>query len=156
MPIDLNSRLTLKSAFNFPLQSRTARHEVLWGAVILLIPGIGWILNLGHRVQFVHHMQKGHPAWPAWVNYRQLFRTGLITFLGMIHYYSPGFALTGWGWYAESPVLWGTGSFFLLGATLAIPGYMTHYCQAFDASEIFNPFNSLRRVFQGGRLYWKA
>jgi hypothetical protein len=44
----------------------------------------------------------------------------------------------------------------LVLATLAIPGYMTHYCKSFDKSEIFNPIKSLQWVFQGGRLYWKA
>jgi hypothetical protein len=44
----------------------------------------------------------------------------------------------------------------LAAATLAIPGYMTHYCVDFDPREIFNPARALRRAFEGGALYWKA
>ena len=156
MSIDLNSPLTFKNAFNFPLQSKLARYEILWGAVLLLIPVIGWILNVGHRIQFVHQMQKGQSAWPAWENYRQLFRKGFTTFLGMVYYYTPGLILTGWGWHQNNPYLVIPGAILLVLATLAIPGYMTHYCKSFDKSEIFNPFKSMRRVFQGGKLYWKA
>src|SRR5262245_1318519 len=41
-------------------------------------------------------------------------------------------------------------------ATAAVPGYMSHYCQSFDAGEILNPFRALRRVMQTGREYWYA
>ena len=41
-------------------------------------------------------------------------------------------------------------------AIVAIPGYMTYYCIAFDLREIFNPFLALRRCFQMGNYYWKA
>ncbi len=33
---------------------------------------------------------------------------------------------------------------------------MSHYCYTLDAREIFNPLIALRRVFQGGLLYWRA
>lgn len=156
MPIDLNSSLTFKNAFSFPLQNKVARHEILWGAVLLLIPGIGWILNMGHRIQFVHNMQNDLPPWPSWSNYRRLFYHGFITFLGMVFYYFPGLTLIGMGWEERHRVLLGAGILLSVLATLAIPGYMTHYSKSFDKSEIFNPFKSLRRVFQGGWPYWKA
>jgi hypothetical protein len=154
--IDLKTPLTFRNALRFPLQSKTSRDEVLWGAVLLLIPGIGWILNMGHRIQFVHNMQNGLPAWPSWSNYRQLFRHGMITFLGMVYYYCPGLALIGIGWSESDNLLLGTGVLLSALATVAIPGYMTHYCKVFDTREIFNPFKSLRRIYQGGWLYWKA
>jgi hypothetical protein len=44
----------------------------------------------------------------------------------------------------------------LMAATIAIPGYMTHYCREYDMGEIFNPFRALRRVLEGGTAYWKA
>lgn len=156
MAIDLNSRLTFKSAFKFPLQNKLAREEVLWGGVLLLIPVIGWILNMGHRIQFVHHMQNGRPPWPAWGDYRQLFFNGFIAFLGMVYYYLPGIAVSLAGWYADHRIVLGIGIFLMILATVAIPGYMTHYCLNFDAREIFNPLRSLRRIVQGGGLYWKA
>jgi len=49
--IDLSTPLSMRSSFRFPLQSETSRREMLWGAVLLVaLPGIGWFLNLGHRV----------------------------------------------------------------------------------------------------------
>jgi hypothetical protein len=87
MKIDLHSALTFRSAFRYPLQSELARRELLWGALLVLLPGVGWILNMGHRIQMVHQMQHGQDAWPAWRGYPRLFRSGLVTFLGMAYYY---------------------------------------------------------------------
>jgi len=44
----------------------------------------------------------------------------------------------------------------LVLATLAIPGYMTHYCRDFDVAEIYNPVRALGRALQGGAAYWRA
>src|SRR5207244_11317139 len=63
------------------------------------------------------------------------------------------------GWLAASThqfALCVLAALLLVAATIAIPGYMTHYCHDFDAGEIFNPFRALRRVFEGGPAYWKA
>jgi hypothetical protein len=82
--IDLSTPLSMRSSFRFPLQSDTSRRELLWGAVLLVVlPGIGWFLNMGHRVVVVHRMQHDQPPWPAWHNYGELFRHGLIAAGGM-------------------------------------------------------------------------
>jgi len=154
--IDLSAPLTLRSSMRFPLQSPLARREVIVGGLWLLVPGIGWLLNMGHRIVMVHNMQHGRDAWPAWGNYGALLRHGTITCLGMLEYYLPSLLC---GYYA-----WTTGSIplrvaaVLLGimATVAVPGFMSHYCLAFDVREIFDPLRALRRVFEGGPAYWKA
>ena len=65
---DLSTPLSIASSFRFPLQSRESRREVLWGAALLvLLPGVGWLLNMGHRIVMVHRMQQGQSAWPAWL-----------------------------------------------------------------------------------------
>jgi len=148
--VDLNTSLSLDSSFRFPLQNGQARHEVLWGAALLiLLPGVGWLLNMGHRIEMVHRMHLGEEPWPAWTNYPRLFKNGLVTFLGMLYYYLPGALLV----YNGEKI---TGWTLIVLATLAIPGYMTHYCRNFDVREIFNPFLALSRVFQGGAAYWRA
>lgn len=148
--IDLKTPLTLRGSFRFPLQSEQARREVLWGAaLLLLLPGVGWLLNMGHRIEMVHRMHHGLSPWPAWENYGRLLRAGSITFLGMLYYYTPGAALLYLG---EKAIGWT----LLVAATLAIPGYMTHYCKNFEAREIFNPALALSRAFQGGLRYWHA
>jgi hypothetical protein len=155
-PIDLHTPLSLNTSFRFPLQSAVARREVLIGGLLLLVPVVGWLLNMGHRIQMVHNMMHGRSAWPAWVNYPQLIRHGLVTFAGMAYYYLPaaacGFVFyRGGGWIALGAAV----VLFVL-ATLAIPGYMTHYCREFELREIFNPFRAFSRVLQGGRGYWRA
>lgn len=150
--IDLSSELTFANAFRFPLQNAESRRELLMGAGLLLLPFVGWLLNMGHRIEFVHRMQHGRRAWPSWQGWSRLLAHGTITFLGMIYYYFPALMLIQFG-----PPLWrllGVTLFFL--ATIAIPGFMSHYCRNFDPREIYDPFRALKRVRQGGSLYWKA
>ena len=155
-PIDLTTPLSLRAAFFYPLQSEVARREVYWGAVLLCIPVVGWLLNMGHRIAMTNRMQHGLPAWPAWNDYRFLLYHGLVTFLGMVEYHVPaalcGFAawrMGSWPLTVVAVALW-------VLATIAVPGYMTHYCYSLEAREVFNPFRALRRVFEGGRAYWHA
>jgi hypothetical protein len=155
-PIALDTPLSLRTSFAFPLQSGRARREVLIGAALLLIPLVGWLLNMGHRVMMVHRMLRGEPAWPSWRDYGELLRHGLVTFAGMMYYYAPGLALLAAARVAEVPALAAAGGLLLVLATLAIPGYMTHYCRAFDTAEIFNPARALGRALQGGAAYWRA
>ena len=155
--IDLHSPLSLRTSFVFPLQSDLARREVLWGALLLVIaPGFGWLLNMGHRIQMVHNMLHGRDCWPAWRDYPALLKHGAITLGGMLFYYLPGaVALTVGIMHAQLPVVL-LGALLLTAATIAIPGYMTHYCVAFDLSEIFNPVKALKRCLASGSSYWKA
>lgn len=152
--IDLKKPLNFRNAFNFPIQNAIAVREVLLGALWLLVPFIGWIMNMGHRVMMVHKMQHGMSPWPSWNNYGQLLKHGFITWLGMVYYYSPAAILVTFGIYFDMPVCLLISVFLFLLATAAIPGYMTHYCREFDCREIFNPFMALRRSIQGGGGYW--
>ncbi|MCH6259269.1 hypothetical protein MLD52_22135 [Puniceicoccaceae bacterium K14] len=154
--VDLTTPLGIRSSFRFPLQSKCARREVAIGAIWLLVPFIGWILNMGHRIMMTHRMQHGLSAWPAWTDYRSLLKHGAVTFIGMVEYHLPAFACgciahyfaIDW-FYAVAVVLW-------LMATIAVPGYMSHYCFTLDSREVFNPLRAMRRVFQGGSAYWHA
>jgi hypothetical protein len=83
--VDLSTPLALRTSFRFPLQSPAARRDLLWGAALLvLLPGIGWVLNMGHRIRVVHRLQHGEPPWPAWGGYGELFKHGLITLGDML------------------------------------------------------------------------
>ena len=154
--IDLSTPLSLKASFRFPVQSPEARREVLIGALWLLVPGVGWLLNMGHRIMFVHQMHQGQPPFPAWRDHRALFKHGLVTFLGMLYYTTPAALLGAAGWFWALPWLWVPAGVLWALATIAIPGYMTFYCREFDAREIFDPTRALRRVIQGGAAYWRA
>ncbi|MFK7922913.1 MAG: hypothetical protein AB8H47_13195 [Bacteroidia bacterium] len=52
-----------QTAFRFPLQHDLAKKEITIGALWLLVPVIGWLLNMGHRIMLVHQMQKGSPGY---------------------------------------------------------------------------------------------
>jgi hypothetical protein len=155
--IGLSTPLRLGTAFRFPLQHQLARRELLWGAFLLLVlPGVGWLLNMGHRIQMVHNMQHERACWPAWVGYRHLLKLGTVTFLGMVEYHLPATFIGLLAWRLGIGWLWPIAAALGIAATVAVPGYMSHYCVEFDASEVFNPFKALRRVSQGGGGYWHA
>jgi len=152
--IDLSTPLSMESSFRFPLQSADSRREILWGAALLvLLPGIGWFLNMGHRIVVVHRMQHGQLPWPAWHDYGRLFRHGVIVAGGMLYYYVPGFTFAYAAWHFDSALLAFVAAPLLLAATIAIPGYMSHYCQEFDPAEIYDPLRALRRCIEGGGAY---
>jgi hypothetical protein len=154
--IDLRTPLSFRSALLFPLQNPTARAEVVIGGLWLLVPVVGWLLNMGHRISMTHRMQHGLPAWPAWTHYGALFRHGCITFLGMVEYHAPAVIVDWVAWRFSIPSLHVLAAALWILATLAVPGYMSHYCFTLDPREVFDPFRALRRAFQGGRDYWLA
>lgn len=155
--VDLNTPLSFSSSFRFPLQSALARREVLIGAALLvLLPGWGWLLNMGHRIAYVRNMQAGRPPFPAWTGWRQLTWDGLVTFAGMVWYHAPASACIAAGTLLDSTPLLALGALLWCAATAVVPGYMTHYCKHGDALAIFNPALAVRRVRAGGRAYLHA
>ena len=154
--IDLRRPLTLATSLRFPLQSPASRRDVVIGGLWLLVPGVGWLMNMGHRITIVHRMHHGRSPWPAWDDPRALLRHGLLTFLGMVWYGWPGVSLAAAGLWLERGPLLALGVALWLLAVVAIPGYMTHYCKTLDPREIFDPFRALGRVRQGGLAYWRA
>jgi hypothetical protein len=152
--ITVHSELRLSTALRFPLQCRDSKRDIIIGGLWLLVPVIGWLLNMGHRVRVVHRMQRGESPWPAWERPGELLKHGCYTFLGMVWYGWPGVLAMAMGWLQARPILLGCGVLLWLLAVIAIPGYMSHYCKAFDLREIFNPVRALARVHQGGRAYW--
>ena len=146
MTIDLRHPLTLRNSLRFPLQSPAARRDVLIGGLWLLVPVLGWHLNMGHRVRVVHRMHAGQTPWPAWERPGELLKHGALTFLGMAWYGWPGVSLIALGAWLESGWLLALGGLLWLLAVIAIPGYMSHYCKRYDPREIFDPLRALRRV----------
>lgn len=154
--IDLRHRLTVGNSLRFPLQSAASRRDIVIGGLWLLVPVVGWLMNMGHRVRVVHRMHKGQTPWPAWERPAELLKHGLYTFAGMVWYGWPGVSLMMLGAWLETAWLGVLGFLLWALAVIAIPGYMSHYCKEYDPREIFDPFRALRRVGQGGLAYWKA
>lgn len=156
LAIGLRHPLTAANALRFPLQSAASRREIILGGLWLLVPFVGWLMNMGHRIRVVHHMHNGEPPWPAWRDPLDLLKHGVLTFLGMVFYGWPGVGLAALGIWLHQPVMVAAGVALCLLAVIAIPGYMSHYCKRLDPREIFDPFRALKRVRQGGIAYWKA
>ena len=154
--INLTTPMSFRSSFFFPLQSPTNRRDVAIGALWLLVPIIGWLLNMGHRIRFVHNMIHGRSAMPAWESHGTLLRHGLVTFAGMAYYYSPAIAFGTVYLFAPHPAWAIIALALFLMATLLIPGYMSHYCVAFDATQMFNVRRSFNHIITSGRAYWHA
>lgn len=154
--IGLRDRLTFANSMRFPLQSAASRRDIVIGGLWLLVPVVGWLMNMGHRIRVVHRMHQGLPPWPAWRDPLDLLKHGSFTFLGMVFYGWPGVGLLALGIWFDQTWLSAVGFALWLLAVIAIPGYMSHYCKELDPQEIFNPFRALRRVKEGGRAYWKA
>ncbi|GIG62699.1 hypothetical protein Lfu02_70710 [Longispora fulva] len=155
-PAGLGGPLRLRTSLWFPIAERAARVDVLIGAAWLLVPVVGWLLNLGHRVQVVHRLQHGQPAFPGWRHPGRLLRHGLITAGAMVCYTAPGGVLLAAGLYGDSVVVAVAGGVLFTVAVAAIPGFMTHYCLAFDVAELLRPVRALRRVAACGAGYWRA
>ncbi len=157
LPTNLQSPRSFASSFRFPVQSKESRREVIIGALwLLFLPPVGWILNMGHRIMMVHNMQNGRPAWPSWTNYPALFKHGFLTFLGMVEYHAPSVICGYLAWRYDSMALHIASICLWIPATIAVPGYMSHYCKILDPREIFDPMRAMRRVIEGGAAYWKA
>ncbi len=152
----LRSPLSLRNAWMFPLQNEASKRDLILGGLWLAVPVVGWLMNMGHRIRIVHRMHQGLPAWPAWVDPKDLLWHGAVTFAGMAYYGAPGVTLMALGAWWSSWLLGALGFVLWACAVIAIPGYMSHYCRELDTREIFNPLRALSRVHQGGLAYWKA
>lgn len=74
----------------------------------------------------------------------------------MLFYYIPAFLfIAAYSWADHSSALIGAGICFTI-ATLAIPGYMSHYCVSFNAKQIFDPRKAIIHVIQSRAAYWHA
>jgi len=155
--ITLGSPLTLLNAFRFPLQSRASRHDLLIGGLVLFIPFVGWILNMGHRIVVTHKMLHADDnPWPAWGNLLDLLKHGLITFAGMVLYHIPAALTAVLAQQLNSVMLYILAAILWVLGTCVVPGYMTAYCVSYDPREVFNITRSIKRVLNARSTYWKA
>ena len=154
--IDLHTPLSIQSSFAFPLQSSVNRRDVMIGGLWLLVPVVGWLLNMGHRISFVHNMMHGRDPMPAWNSFRSLLRHGSVTFLAIVYYYLPFMLLATCYVAVPNPLIAIMAAAFFLTATILIPGYMSHYCVDFNIAKMFNVHTSFAHVRASGRAYWHA
>ena len=74
----------------------------------------------------------------------------------MLFYYTPAMVFSIVYFLYPNPLCLVMAAILFGLATLLIPGYMSHYCVAFDAAQIFNVCRSFMHVFSSGGAYWHA
>lgn len=157
--------VTWSEAFRFPIKTATRRRDVLVGGTVLFIPPVGWILNLGHRLDVVYRLAEGSPPYfRGFKPWTQTFKRGLRAFFAIVAYLSPsgiGGAAALWRWYVAGTdtVVWGLAVVSVVLFALAIftlPGGMTINAARRDMSYLYRPDKAFRRALEGGRRYLKS
>jgi len=154
--IDLRSPLTFRNAFLFPLQCPGAVWGVLVGGFLLLIPVLGFALNMGCRLRMVGRMQRGLSPWPCWREPLILWRKGLLATVTIVGYHLPALAVLALALLLRRLDLLLLALSFGMAATFLLPGFMTFYAHDGKVEHLKRPDRALFRVLKGGRLYLKA
>lgn len=154
--ITVTSELTLRNAFLFPIQNAASRRELLIGAALLLVPGVGWVLNMGHRLRLVHEMLHDRDPWPAWHRPLTLFFNGLLTTLLIGISHVPAAVAAALALSLDIPWLLLLVPILLAPALYVLPGFMTAYAHQYDSRALLQPTAAINRVRSGGRMYAKA
>lgn len=155
---------SLRECFKFPLSTAAARRDVLIGGSLLLLLFVGWILNLGHRLDVVYRVYHDKPPYfRGFAPLRETFRRGLRAFAAIALYLSPAVLLAGVTFILQTkvraPLAWLTGALALacfVVAVYALPGGMTYNAAFNDLSYLYRPDKALRRALDGGTAYLRA
>lgn len=154
---------SLRECFKFPLSTAEAQRDVLNGGSLLFLLFIGWIINLGHRLDVVYRVYHDEPPYfRGFAPWGHTFRRGLFAFAAIALYLSPAVLLSGATaalLQVRSPLAWLTGSLALasfLVAIYALPGGMTYNAAFNDLSYLYRPDKALRRALDGGAAYLRA
>lgn len=166
MKTHLPKVLTLRDSFLFPLDSAEGRKDVLIGGLVLmLLLPIGWILNLGARLDIVQRLYSGEkPYFTGMQPWSRTLKRGCISALAIFCYLLPAnlcFALAsglfsqwGWGLLSAIVLVFGIGLFVL--AVFTLPGCMTVFACEEDPAILLNPIRAFGRAWQHRALYFKA
>jgi hypothetical protein len=157
--------VTWSEAFCFPIQNSSRRRDVVIGGTVLLIPLVGWILNLGHRLDVVYRLaERTPPYFRGFTPWMQTFKRGLRAFFAIIAYLSPSAlfcmgALLRWYFAGADTLAWSLAVLSFLCFALAIftlPGGMTINAARRDMSYLYRPDKAFRRAVDGGHRYLKS
>src|SRR5581483_6768087 len=90
----LPERLTVRDAFLFPVATKEARRDLLIGGLLLATLPIGWILNLGNRLNVVSRLSAGdRPFFRGFRPWGNTFRRGCVSFATIASYLAPAVVL---------------------------------------------------------------
>lgn len=162
----LPTSLSFKEAFLFPLQTADGRHDIFIGTVaILLLWPVGWILNLGARLDTVKRLHDGRPPYFRGMRpYTKTLQRGVISATAIFCYLSPAIIL----WLIAGLRHWsgdvtnldillalvGLGMFVL--GVYTLPACMTVYACEGDPSVLRHPVRAFNRAAAQRLPYCKA
>lgn len=159
------TRLTWRRAFAFPVETPEGRRD-LWigGLLILGLWPIGWILNLGNRLNVVSRFYRGdEPVFRGFRPFTNTFRRGCISFATISSYLAPS-VLTGAvavylklnGEDAFHYAFAGLSAFLFVLGVFTLPGCMTVYAVEGDPRVLSDPAGAFRRAWANRGVYGRA
>jgi hypothetical protein len=156
----LPERLTVREAFLFPVATKEARRDLLIGGLLLGLLQIGWVLNLGNRLNVVSRLSADdRPYFRGFRPWGHTFRRGCISFATISSYLAPAVVLamlSVWFFRTGSPARLACGTVAIAAFCLAVftlPGCMTVYAVEGDAAVLLRPVAAFRRAWQHRRTY---
>jgi hypothetical protein len=154
--VDFRSDLTYWTAFRFPVQNSTTRRELFIGALLMLLPVAGLLLNIGYLVLLFNRMFRGKRDWRLWREYPQLIKHGIKILLSAIYYLIPGLTLYYLASVTGSSLLGYLGVLLMALALFILPACITLYSASFDILDIYNPVAVIKKCHEIGNDYFKA
>lgn len=164
-PHHLPGELRIGDAFLFPIATREARRDLLiGGSLLIFLLLIGWILNLGNRLNVVARLGADErPYFRAFRPWGYTFRRGCISFATISAYLAPAAVfglLAFWCRRADLPFC----HFLFAGLSVAafvlgvftLPGCMTVYAVEGDPRVLRRPVAAFRRAWAHRRTYLHA
>ena len=148
---------TFRESFSFPIATLQARKDLFFGGTALLLLPIGWILNMGHRLDVVYRIYHNKPPYyRGFKPYRQTFLRGLKATLAISIYLSPSVMFASLAYLYTLSFLWVVASLFFVLAIYILPGGMTYNAAFHDIRYLYRPDRALMRAIEGGRNYMWA
>jgi len=159
-------RLHWKDAFLFPIETPEARRDVLiGGTLILFLLPIGWVLNLGNRLNVVARLHAGQsPYFTGFRPWNSTLTRGCVSAAAIATYLSPAAAFGAVACYGYSkrvaPLLTASlgaasaGAFVL--AVFTLPGCMTVYAVEGNSAVLRHPVGAFQRAWSRRRVYLRA
>jgi hypothetical protein len=152
---------SFSECYRFPVSTPQARRDLLVGGTLLFTLLVGWICNLGHRLEVIGRVHRGEPPYfRGFAPWGAVFRRGLHAFAAIATYLSPAAAFAALAWFASSRGATSSATglalfaavLFLLGVYV-LPGGMTYNAAFGDMSYLYRPDKAFRRALSGGGRY---
>lgn len=161
----LPKRLSFRDAFVFPVASPEGRRDILIGGLLVIfLLFIGWILNLGNRLNVVRRIYTNDtPFFRGFAPWWLTFQRGLVSFAAISLYLAPaifsGAIAVLLKFRSHESLHW---LFAVLSAVLfvigvfTLPGCMTVYACEGDPKVLRHPLQAFQRAWRHRKTYAKA